>query len=521
MTQELCIKLLKRHDKAMSEAEQWRDLLDTVYFYAMPNRNPYDGSSKGTELNARLYDGTLALATRKFVNRMIKALTPPEIDWIKLVPGVEVPEGEKEAQQELLQKATDTFFFYLRRSNFDLTIQEAFYDMTISMGLLQLNEGSDDDLLKFSSIPSDQVGVEVDPQGELSGYFRTWREMPLDQAQYQWDDQLKIPQAILDQQEPKLHVKECSYFDFKEKTYKYYVLESTSKEIMFEQDLGESWPWIGFRWNRRSGESRGRGPAMDAFPTAATINKAVEDELVSAALRANPPYMAFHDFVINPYNFRVEPNTLIPVNPMGTETWPIAPLPNGGDISFTALVVNDLRAQINEIMMAQPLQPLQDGPVRTATEVAVTQNELRENAGASFSRVQRELFDPLVKRVLYILQRNGKIPKFVVDGKEVAISYATPLSVSKDVNDVTRFVEWYQIIAGLFTPGIAINMVEAAQIPKWTAEKLNTNLSLVKSSAEVQKLIDQALEAAQDAVESQQPGPQEEFIEPSPPFGAV
>ena len=500
--------LLKRHDRAMTKTMEWKELLDATYFYAMPNRNPFDDTlTPGTTLNERVFDNTLPLALRKFVNRMIKALTPPEINWLKLVPGRQIPDDQKSAKEQQLQHATETFFFYLRESNFDLVIQEAFMDMAISTGVIQVNEGDEANPIIFSAIPQDQIGFETDPLGNLSGFFRIWKNIPIEQAMHLWDDKLKIPPQVHNRQQPIcLTIKECSYLDFKTKKYCYYVIEDDCKELMFEDEM-ESWPWIGFRWSRHPGEDRGRGPAIDAMPTAATINRAIEDELKSAALKANPPYMAFHDYVINPYSFQVEPNTIIPVNPLGTETWPIAPLPGGGDITFGALVVNDLRAQINEIMLTQPLQPLQNEPVRTATEVAITQNELRENAGAAFSRVQRELFDPLVKRVLYILKKRGLIDPIVIDGKEVSITYHTPLSVSKDANDVRTFVEYFQIIAGLFTPGIAINLVDAPKLPRWIGSKLNTQLDLIKSDLQIKDLIKQALQMAQGAAEGQQPGP--------------
>ena len=322
-------------------------------------------------------------------------------------------------------------------------------------------------------------------------------------------DDFTIPEeAFKNQADPKvLNVKECSYFDFDKEKFQYYVIATDFKEIMLHEEQ-ESWPWLGFRWSRRAGEDRGRGPALMASYTAATINKALEDELRGAALKAQPPYMAYHDYVINPWNFKVEPNTIIPVNPIGTETWPIAPLPAGGDITFTAIVINDLRAQVNEMMFTQNLQPLQNDPVRTATEVAIKQSEMRDNQGTSFSRVQRELLVPLVRRILFILQKKGLMRKtLTIDNKEVAISFQTPLSTSKDANDVQNFMEYFQIISAMFTPGIAINLLDAPKIPRWVGEKLNSELSLIKDQTQIKQLIEQAAEAALGAVEEQQPGP--------------
>ena len=498
--------LLKRRARAVAKKENWRELLDSVYKYALPNRNPWELTSPGDNLNWDVYDSTLVLGLRKFVNRMINALVPPDSNWVNLVAGTVVPDEEQEQVNADLQEITELFFFYLRQSNFDLVIHEAFTDMGISTGVLQINEGDDNNPLMFSAIPSNSVAFESGPLGDLSAFFRDWHNIPEDHAKFLWGDDFVVPDHIRRSNETvAMNLYEISYFDFKEKNYKTFIIEESTSEIVFKK-VEESWEWIGFRWSKLAGEDGGRGPAIDAFPTAATINKAMEDELKSAALTANPPMMAYTDNVINPYTLNVAPNEIIPVKAMGTETWPLAPLPIGGNISFTSVIVNDLRAQVNEIMMAQPLQPLQDGPVRTATEVAVVQNELRENAGAQFSRVQKELFDPLVRRVLWILQKKGLIPNLTIDGKEIALSYKTPLSASKDQTDVQTFLQHFEIMSGIFTPGVAVNLYDAPKLPRWTGEKLGAKLDLIKDEKELLKLINDAQEIAKDAIQDQQPG---------------
>lgn len=500
--------LLKRRARAVARSQNWQELLDATYKYALPNRNPWSMESEGSNLNYDVYDATLVLGLRKFVNRMINALVPPDTNWIKLVAGTEVPKDMIEETNKELQLITDIFFFYLRQSNFDLVIHEAFTDMGISTGVMQANEGKDEDLFIFSAIPSNSVSFDSGPRGDIDAFYRDWKGVPLETcyADNMWGEDFVCPAQISNRPEPILiDLYEISYYDYKDKKYKYYVIESSTSEVCYERE-DDSWEWIAFRWSKLPGEDRGRGPAIDAMPTAATINKAMEDEMKSAALRANPPYMAFTNSIINPYNFRIAPNEIIPVNAMGTETWPLAPLPNGGDISFTAVIVNDLRQQINEIMMAMPLQLPQNGPVRTATEVAIVQQELRENAGASFSRVQRELFDPLVRRLLYILQKRGKIPKIEVDGKQVAITYSTPLSMSKNQMDVQNFMNFYQMISAIFTPGAAVNLIDGPKLPMWIGEKLNSDLSLIKDEAQIIQLVKKTEELAKNAIEQQQPG---------------
>lgn len=489
-------RLLKRREAAVAKTNAWSELLRNAYKYAIPNRNPYENSRPGDNTAYDVYDTTLVNATKKFVHNTINALLPPNRNFLKLVAGREIPDEEKEEKNRRLQEITDTFFHYLRQSNFDLVISEAFYDMAISTGVMQINEGDDDNPLIFSAIPSDKISFETGPRGEFSAFFRDWHGLSVEHGFELWGDDFKVPQHCQHKHDVQLELYEISFWDYKDKIYRYIVIDKESDEVCYEREEA-SWEWVAFRMSKLPGEDRGRGPVLDALPSAATINKAVEDELIAAAMQASPAYMAYTNSIINPYNFKIEPNQIIPVNPTGSDSWPIAPLPHGGDLNFTALVVNDLRAQINEIMMTQPLLPIFDAPDRTATEVTVTQNTIRENASAAYNRIQRELFDPIVKRVLYILRKKGFVGDVVVDGKTVAITYATPLAQSIEQGDLERFMQFYQAISSIFGPEVSMSLVDSPKLPRWIGEKLNSKLDLIKDEREILTMLQQMQEAAQ------------------------
>ena len=494
--------LLKRRERAVGRTATWSDLLKNAYKYAIPNRNPWEMTNEGTNLNWDVYDSTLVMATKKFVHNTINALIPSDRNFVKLVAGREIPDDEKEEKNRELQGITDTFFHYLRQSNFDLVISEAFMDMAISTGVMQINEGDDDNPIIFSAIPSDQVSFETGPRGEFSAFFRDWHELRPEHCLELWGEDFSLPERYKDDDQAKLELYEISYYDYKEKTYKYVVIDKATKELTYYREEN-SWEWVAFRMSKLPGEDRGRGPVLDALPSAASVNKAIEDELTAAALQAAPVYMAYTSAIVNPYNFKIAPNEIIAVNPTGSDSWPIAPLPNAGNINFTALVVNDLRAQINEIMMTQPLQPIMSAPDRTATEVAITQNTIRENASAAYGRIQRELFDPIVDRVLYILRKKGLIDDVKVNGRTVSLTYSTPLAQSKEQAELESFLQFYQIMTSFFGPEMSVNLVDAPKLPRWVGEKLNSKLDLIKDETDILMMIQQAQEAMQNAPEQQ------------------
>ena len=514
--------LIKRRGKAVAAVQEWRTLLDKVYSYAAPNRNAWKDSgsqgqpptSKGSNLTSNVYDLTLTIGTRTFVNRIVNAMIPQTEQWLRFVPGSDIDEENKDEAARLLQDLTDRFFRFIDNSNFYLAAPEAFEDMCISTGCLQINEGDDDEPLVFSSVPSNSIAYEVGIDGSFKGYFRDFVGISVDEILSFWpdaevSDELRRLDGTTGCSNKKLHVVEATVYDYKEKMWNTEIFELNSKEHLF--DMTEEQPaFAAFRWNRRSGEILGRGPAMDAMPAAASINEAMKDELIAAAFKANPMYMAYADSVVNYDTLTITPGAILSVLPSSAGSWPMAPVPNAGDINFGALVIQELREQINKTMFTNPLGS-PDLPRQTATEATIRLKELSENAAASFSRMKRELQDQLVRRVIFILKKRGEWPDVTVNGKTIAVKYETPLSASKGQKEVEKFSLFNQILAGVIGPEMAAAALKVPKVPFFLAENLEVDLELVSSEKEIVEAMQQAQEAAQQQQEQgEEMGMQEE-----------
>ena len=80
--------------------------------------------------------------------------------------------------------------------------------------------------------------------------------------------------------------------------------------------------------------------------------------------------MAASDSAFNQETFTPMPGSIVPVQMIMGE-WPIKPFEQSGNIQFNALLVNDFRQQINELMYSSPLGQV-NAPNRTATEAEDT-----------------------------------------------------------------------------------------------------------------------------------------------------
>ena len=119
-------QLDKRYKDAWARKEQFRDLYEQCYQYALPQRNLYDGyyENAGRRKNATVFDSTAVHGVQRFANRMQSGLFPPDKNWMDLLPGPEIPEEAESEVREGLQVYSRKFFSLLRQTKFDLALGE-------------------------------------------------------------------------------------------------------------------------------------------------------------------------------------------------------------------------------------------------------------------------------------------------------------------------------------------------------------------------------------------------------------
>ncbi len=528
--------LMNRRTKAKADLDMWRSLLETAYSYAVPNYNPWINMGRGgaitpgTNLNSDIYDLTLPIAHQKLVNKMLVGMVPQGQQWLKFTPGDAFGDENSSDYMKALsatQKFTDQYFNILDKSNFYLAVAESMSDTLLSTGILAINEGSYQNPFRFEACPVSQVMLEGNPMGGIDGVFRDWFDVTVDYIPLLWP---KARAPSNKKNDDKVNIYECSYVDHTadpSARYKYAIL-TDQKEVLLE-DASSSWAWVIYRMRKLTGETRGRGPSLDAYPTAATINEAIGDELMAAAFTANPMYMSASDSAFNPDTFKARPGNIIPVQ-MIMGQWPIQMFPGGGDINFSALIINDFRQQINELLYSSPLGPI-NSPDKTATEQNIRFMENLENFSATVPRLQNEFFDPTISRTLYILNRvrpemfEGMGPEIrqkiiSLDGEILSLRYETPLMTARGQIKANALVGYYQALASMVGPEAATATLKPAELTQAMARYSGANLDVIKSQDEIEQELQAAAEFAQQSME-QGMIPGDETTDQTNPGGAL
>jgi len=144
----------------------------------------------------------------------------------------------------------------------------------------------------------------------------------------------------------------------------------------------------------------------------------------------------------------------------------------------------------------------------SATEVAERQADLSRQIGSAFGRLQSELVNPLLERIVYILKKQGRIKLPKVNGKEVKIVSTSPLAQAQHQSDVATVDRFLGMIQGRVGPELTNILIKQDEVAKFVAKKLGIPESLIRSKEEMQQAAMQMQQMMQQQ-QAQQPNQEE------------
>ena len=488
--------ILKQYKEAQNVKEHWKDKFEEAYEYCLPNRESFYDEAPGQRRTDKIFDETAVVGVQEFASRLQAGITPTFARWADFQAGSEIPEEQKSFINLELDKITNYVFQVLQNSNFNQEVHEAFMDLAIGTGVMLVEEGDAVAPIKFTTVPLPRVCLMNGPDGKIDAIYRIRHCKPT-------EINILYPKAKLPEnfdplkQKKQIKIIEAIYKIYEDNTekYKLCVVLENPKHILHEEVYeGEgSNPYLVFRWNKASGEVYGRGPVFNAMGAIKTCNLTIELILQNAQMSVSGVYTYEDDGVINPDNISLVPGSLIPVAPGSKGLIPISAASN---FDVAQLVLQDMRANIKKALYMEALGKPEGTPM-TATEVSERMADLSRQIGSSFGRLQSEFINPLLKRIIRILNKQGRITIPKVNGREVKIAPRSPLAQAQhlqDVADVTRFNE---IIAGTFGPQMINVIVNQSETAKYLAEKMNLPEKLIRDEAEQQRIVQQVSQMSQ------------------------
>lgn len=502
---------LNKLNKRISEAEgvqmQYKSLFESAYELALPQRNLWTTYLQGSNKMEKVFDSSGISALNGFVNRMQSALTPSFTKWAELTAGPAIPPDNQNEANKILEVITDIIFSVINSSNFPVAVGEMYYDLAVGTGAMLILESENDDKpIDFISVPTSELALDEGKNGSINGIFRKHKVAARGIFET-WPD-VKPSGDLLDMikesPEKEVEFNEVTYFDEKDKVWRYEVVYNKESRIV-EREF-ESNPWVIVRWSKIAGEVFGRGPLLQALPDLKMLNKGKELAIRSAQLNIFGVYTVADDGVTNANTIKVQPNAMIPVARNAGPNGPsIAPLPRTGDLNAQNFVFEELKQQINTLLLNDRLPP-DAGPVRSATEIVERMKQLQVDTGAAFGRLIFEFVQPVLQRVIQILENKNIITfggGIKIDNINVTTQILSPIAKTEALEEVNSIVQADQILKGIDPTGqltqLTLNTETLAEL---VANKLGVSPSAIRSEEEKDGIKAQFAQAAQAEAEA-------------------
>jgi hypothetical protein len=162
---------------------------------------------------------------------------------------------------------------------------------------------------------------------------------------------------------------------------------------------------------------------------------------------------------------------------------------------------DELQQTVNKALFANPIGDIDD-PTRTLGEIMIRKQMDLQESGGFFARLFTELITKVMKRTVFLLGREGKIPNIRIGGGEYTLKHTSPLAKAMDLEDVDKLdqtierLKMYDETGALLAGGIKVE-----NIPNYVAKKIGLDPSLVRTQQERDELAQKTAEEQSRAQE--------------------
>lgn len=479
--------LVKRHQKLFEERQStWDSLWDELAEYAMPRKKPVTSKGEAVLSGHETLDVTAKQAVQEFAAGLYGYLTPPTQKWFEFQPtdkSDEDTEGDKkkkERKQEFFYRLTESAYELLATSNFYEKIHQIYIDLgwcgtsDIYSEEDPLNPGE----LRFESFSPYDYAFETNYLGQPDTVFVQFSFTPRQAAQQFGTDNLaEKERQKLDQGGDKADEKHTYVHavypreqgkpdatNSKEMPYVSVWFDVQNEEIVKESGYLQL-PYHIARYSVANGEKYGTSPARIGLELIAFTNSQRRSLARASQRAAEPPWLVPGDG--STYNVTNKPNAIIYWQPDQTGVSRPQQLEYRGQLNYTMEDYKLDVESINRIFNVDLFRALgtSGNDRRTATEVMQLVEEQQTLLSPFLGRLNRELFDKTLTRVVNLMFTMNKVPdppdeiaRSFESGEPVnyQINYVGKLALALKAQGIQGFRRTVQILAPLaeVNPGI-------------------------------------------------------------------
>jgi len=130
--------------------------------------------------------------------------------------------------------------------------------------------------------------------------------------------------------------------------------------------------------------------------------------------------------------------------------------------------------------------------------------DLSRRIGSAFGRLQAELVQPVLQRVVYILKKQGRIELPTINGREVKVRSVSPLAQAQANQDISSVARWLELVQGTFGPEVMNILINSEETAAYLGKKFGVPDALIRDVEERKQIVQMAQQYAMQQQQMQQ-----------------
>jgi len=420
-----CLGELK--SKRMNNDSWWQEVADLT----LPKRDFTTTREPGTRRKSRIYDSTGVYCTTMLASGLHGNLTPSTAKWWFF----NAPESVDDEGKLWLEDASEALWrnFSSPDSLFASSSFEMYLDI-VAFGQGVMLPVWVNGRVVYKSRELRKSWVRQNDEGIIDTLYYEDDYRPVDIIRMFGDD--KVHKVVREAYEkgtdikfPVLHAVQPRDEHYGKgavataKPWSSVYIDINNKHEMAESGF-DSFPYLVPRFSKRSGETYGYGPGMDAIQEVKTANEFSEVMFRAAAKNVDPPVLAPVEGLVLP--MRLDPNGINYYDPELGEPkfWN-----NGFRPDYLANMLQDKQQLIKQLYYIDWLS-LPMNSRMTQLEVSQRQQDSMRIMGPTNARLEVEFLSRLIERTVELYVQNGGLPPAPesLRNEDIALEYTSPLA---------------------------------------------------------------------------------------------
>lgn len=509
-------KLEYYFDNAKKYKEDIRGIYNEVYDYTDINFSIKDSGT--VEKQSKRGVESVILKSQNFLcNFIMSSIFSKSGRWatvkvnqeaFKKLSGVdgEAAEGLSNEINKVLENNSDTVYFTNDNTNYYTETSKALLDcIKVGTGIRKIIELKDNTkCFTYAYQNLDNIYILEDNLGKPNIIFKVYVEKNLNDINDLFGYlPITVPKGLNEEKlDEKINIIECviGVFDEDTSTYKYYhgLFTEAFEEVLYEGELNYN-PYTVFRWKINSSNPWGIGIGLENLDLFKELKDLKEKRKKHADKIVSPPLNFYGNIdLINKVSLKSNAKNY-GGSGIGGDKYGVEPINIGTNLLPVEKDIEQVKQEIREVFMSQPLGDVTDTKNRSATEMSLRHEMFRKEFSGTYELINTELLEPTFMNAYYIMDGKGLL-NTTEDESYINISqiqYINELTRNAGSDEVINTINFYMTLSQVVPEAQRQFIFKIDELIDWASKKMRVPLDVLNSKEEIKQLIAQQQELEQ------------------------